>query len=211
VKTFSFKKQVAFWLLFSFILILGDQFLKFWIKTSFVLTEKQLITSWFMLYFVENNGFAFGLEYFGEAGKFLLTLFRLILAGGVLFYFFYLVKNRAGFWSVLCFVLIFSGAVGNLIDSVFYGLFFSESLASGDVAIFLPDNGGYAPLFFGKVVDMFYFPIFEGFYPEWVPFLGGKKYEFFKYIFNLADSYITVGAFLLFFITPLQAVTLKKQ
>ena len=213
MRAFSFKKLLFFWFLFSFILIFGDQFLKFWVKTSFELHEElpMFNTDWFFLRFVENEGFAFGLSFFGETGKFLLTLFRFILAGGVLFYLFYLIKNRAKFWVVLCFVLIFSGAIGNLIDSVFYGVFFSESLRGGGVAFFLPDSGGYAPLFFGRVVDMFYFDIFRFNFPNWVPFFGGKEWRFFDYIFNLADSYITVGAFLLFFITPFKPVSIKKK
>ena len=197
---------------FSFVLIFGDQALKFWVKTSFYLRESySVFGNFFKLHFVENEGFAFGLTFFGDTGKFLLTLLRFILVGFVLFYIINLVKKRQ-WWTAAPFVLIFSGATANLIDCVFYGVVFSESFYDpSGVAVFLGGDGGYAPLFFGRVVDMFYFDIFDIVVPDWVPFLGGKKWKFFQYVFNLADSYITIGAFWLFFKTSFNSFYTKKQ
>ena len=172
-------------IIFSIIFI--DQALKIFIKTTFNIGEELKITEWFILHFLENNGFAFGYEFFGKPGKLILTLFRL---GASIFIFFWLNKliveynNNKISWGAICGVsLVFAGAVGNIIDSVFYGLLFD-----------------YSPLFYGKVVDMFYFPLFSGFWPDWVPFLGGDYFVFFRPVFNVADASITIGAvFLLFF------------
>jgi len=167
------------------IIVLLDQLLKLYIKTTFEVGESFSVFPWFIIYFVENNGFAFGLEFFGAHGKLLLTFTRIFF---VVFICLWLKKilNNTGPQSrplVWAFILIVSGAIGNIIDSVFYGLIF-----------------GYAPVFFGKVVDMFYFPILTGTYPSWFPFLGGEEFVFFRYIFNIADSSITIGAFLLLFL-----------
>ncbi len=166
------------------VIVLLDQLLKIYIKTFFQIGENYSVFPWFVIYFVENNGFAFGLELFGKYGKLMLTIIRILF---VLLICFWLKKIIAGgeYSRVLvfAFVLIIAGAVGNIIDSVFYGVLF-----------------GYAPLFYGKVVDMFYFPILVGTYPDWIPFLGGKGFVFFRYIFNIADSSITIGAFLLLFL-----------
>ena len=166
------------------IVVLLDQLLKIYIKTSFDVGDSFAVLPWFIIYFVENNGFAFGLEFFGKYGKVLLTITRIIF---VVFVYFWLKKitlnpghSRLLFFA---FILIISGAIGNIIDSVFYGVVFD-----------------YAPLFCGKVVDMFYFPLLTGTLPGWVPFWGGQEFIFFRYIFNIADSSITVGAFLLLFL-----------
>ena len=166
------------------IIVLLDQLLKLYIKTTFEVGESFSVFPWFIIYFVENNGFAFGLEFFGTYGKLFLTFTRIFF---VVFICLWLKKilndtnpqPRPLIWA---FILIISGAIGNIIDSVFYGLIF-----------------GYAPIFFGKVVDMFYLPLASGYYPDWVPFFGGDYFEFFRYIFNIADSCITVGAILLLF------------
>lgn len=165
---------------FVFILVCLDQGLKFFVKSSFYIGEQREIFNWFSLYFVENNGFAFGYEFFGAWGKLLLTTVRIVFVFVLFKWVVKLLKAGLNKFVFLAFLLVFSGAIGNIIDSVFYGVFY-----------------GYAPLFFGKVVDMFYFPLFSGTYPGWVPFFGGKDFLFFKYIFNLADSYITCGAVLL--------------
>jgi signal peptidase II len=172
-------KRVVFspWGLVFFLLFL-DQFLKIWVKTNMDIGDEIVITNWFVLYFVENNGFAFGWEFFGSIGKVCLTIFRIIFSFLVFRWLVDLIKLKKNKWVVFFMSLIFAGAIGNIIDSVFYGVFFN-----------------YSPLFFGRVVDMFYFPIFDGHYPSWIPVLGGKYFVFFRYIFNIADACITVGAF----------------
>jgi len=175
VKNISLKM----WVLFFSILFL-DQFLKVLVKTNMSIGDEIIIFDWFIIYFVENNGFAFGLEFFGFWGKFFLTLFRIVFVVFIFRWLFDLLKVGVDFVVVLAFLLISAGAIGNIIDSVFYGVFFD-----------------YSPLFFGRVVDMFYFPLFSGFYPDWFPFWGGEKFVFFRFIFNVADSSITIGSFIL--------------
>ncbi len=150
--------------------------------------------SWFRIHFIENEGMAFGLSFWGTTGKVLLTLLRIAAVIFISVYLRKLILRKAHWGLVLSMTLILAGAVGNIIDSVFYGVLFSESdWRTGNVASFLPDGGGYAPLLQGKVVDMFFFPLFHGRFPEWLPLMGGKEFLFFRPVFNLADSYITVG------------------
>ncbi len=158
--------------------------------------EFNLFGNWGIIHFIENNGMAFGMEFAGETGKVILTLFRIIAVAALAWYINKLVKRKANFGLILSFSLIFTGALGNIIDSVFYGILFSESTFF-QVASFMPEGGGYANLLHGKVVDMFYFPIIESYYPDWVPFLGGKDFIFFRPVFNIADSTITVGVTIL--------------
>ena len=167
------------WLLFWGVLFL-DQFLKLFIRTNFSLGEEFVVFPWFIIYFVENNGFAFGLEFFGVWGKLFLTLFRIVFVFFIFRWIISLLKTGCPRVVVFSFLLICAGAVGNIVDSVFYGVLFD-----------------YAPLFFGRVVDMFYFPLISGVYPDWFPFWGGESFVFFRFIFNIADASITVGAFLL--------------
>ena len=170
--------------------IILDQILKIWVKTHMALGEHiPVLGNWFCLYFIENEGMAFGLSFGQNFGKLLLTLGRILIVGFLIYYLIRLIKNDKTDWvgaSVLS--LIITGAVGNIIDSLFYGLIFSESTPLAMATLF-PEGGGYAPLLFGKVVDMFYFPLFV--IPDWFPLWGGEY--FFPAIFNLADSCVTVG------------------
>lgn len=144
------------------------------------------------IYFVENPGFAFGWAFGGNTGKIILTIFRLIASSFIIWYIYKLIKKNAPLDVILGISAIFAGAFGNIIDSVFYGVLFGPS-TYGSVAEFLPEGGGYAPLLQGHVVDMIYCPIIQGTYPEWFPISPGEPFTFFKPIFNIADSAITVG------------------
>ncbi len=181
-----------------FLVLLADQISKIWIKTHMTLGQSfSVVGEWFRIYFIENNGMAFGMQFGGLAGKLFLTLFRLVLAGFIIYYLNKLIKRKETPWGVIVGVsLILIGAAGNIFDSVFYGLIFSESTFT-QTATLLPQGGGYAPLFFGKVVDMLYFPIIQTTLPEWIPFKGGEQFIFFRPIFNIADSCITIGVFYL--------------
>ena len=169
--------------------IVADQWLKFYIKLNFTLGESVRVFDWFQILFVENPGMAFGWEL---GSKLFLTIFRIIVSGAVIWYLVRLMRDGYKLGYQIVVTLVLAGALGNIIDCVFYGKIFSES-SYFEVAEFLPAAGGYAGWFMGKVVDMFYFPLFT--FPDWVPFLGGEI--FFSPIFNLADSYITVAIFML--------------
>ncbi|MEO8591192.1 MAG: lipoprotein signal peptidase [Flavobacteriales bacterium] len=175
------------------LVLLADQALKVWVKLGFFYdTAIPLFGDWGYLHFIENRGMAFGLEFGGAWGKLLLTLFRIMAVAGIGWYVLTLVKRKAPTAMLISVALIFSGALGNIIDSTFYGLIFSAS-TEFQKAVFLPAEGGYAPLFHGAVVDMFYFPIWQGRLPEWVPVWGGEHTVFFRPVFNVADAAITVG------------------
>ena len=176
--------------------LLVDQLTKFWVKTHMVYGEEIQILGrdWALIHFVENNGMAFGLSFGGMLGKLLLSLFRIGAVAILIFYLRELLRKSLASWGQLFgLALILAGAIGNIIDSAFYGLLFSESSYHGGVAEFLPANGGYAPFLFGRVVDMFYFPIAYGTYPDWFPFVAGEAYLFFRPVFNVADVAICVG------------------
>lgn len=172
-----------------------DQILKIWIKTHLFLGQEfSVIGNWFLIHFVENPGMAFGFEFGGDYGKIFLSLFRIVAVIGIGWYLLKLVKRDdipMGF--IACVSLILAGAMGNIIDSAFYGLIFNDSY--GQVATLFPDGGGYASFLHGKVVDMFYFPLISGRYPDWMPVVGGNEFQFFRPVFNIADSAITVGIF----------------
>ncbi len=177
--------------------IVLDQALKIWVKTHFYLGEGVRITDWFQLYFIENNGMAFGME---MGSKLFLTWFR-IIAVALLVYYICRIKGRdyvkRGY--IACLALITAGAAGNIIDCVFYGMIFNNPIPP-EVATFMPEAGGYASIFHGKVVDMLYFPLFSFYWPDWMPFVGGDYFLFFQPVFNLADAAITVGmAIVIFF------------
>ena len=158
--------------------------------------EFPVIGDWFMIHFVENNGMAWGMSFGGEYGKLFLSLFRLIAISGIGYYLYNLIKSKKKPLLIISISLIFAGAVGNIIDSLFYGIIF-EASNSFHIANAFPADGGYASLFHGKVVDMLHFPLVEGFYPEWVPFIGNDYFAFFRPVFNVADSSITIGVALL--------------
>ena len=179
----------------AFILVLLDQILKIWIKTHFILGEEFQIFDWFIIHFTENNGMAFGMEFGGYLGKTLLTLFRIIVVGIGIKYIFNLSKVKIPNGALIALGLIIGGAIGNIIDSSFYGIIFNESY--NNLAQFLPETGGYSSLLHGKVVDMFYFPLFNSHYPDWVPIFGGEHFIFFRPIFNIADAGISVGIFMI--------------
>ena len=175
-------------------ILLIDQILKIWVKTHMTLHEMLTITSWFKICFVENNGMAYGMEF---GSKLLLSLFRIILVGfiGVVL-FRQFGKNRFKKGFLICVTMIFAGALGNIIDGMFYGLIFNASSAHY-VSYLVPFGEGYAPFLMGKVVDMFYFPLIVTTYPDWVPVWGGQPFVFFSPVFNFADSCISVGVVLL--------------
>lgn len=181
------------WCLLGIILVV-DQIIKVLVKTHMHIGEDiLLIGDWCLLHFVENEGFAFGMSLGGSIGKIILSVFRLVVSGALLWFLMYLIRRGVRTPLVICISLIIAGAIGNLIDSCFYGLIFNESYYN--VAQLFPPEGGYAPFMQGRVVDMFYFPIVDTFWPSWVPFVGGNHLVFFNAIFNVADAAITVGAF----------------
>lgn len=184
-------------LILIFLILIIDQIVKFWIKLDFTLGEELfLIGDWCRLHFIENEGMAFGMSFGEEVGKLILTLFRIVAATLIFLYLRKLVIRKEKKIIIYAFALIFAGAVGNIIDSLFYGLIFSESTFFTTAQLF-PETGGYAPLCLGKVVDMFYFPLIDTTLPQWIPFVGGNHFEFFNAIFNVADIAITVGVGLL--------------
>ncbi len=187
------KKTLA--ILTILIAITLDQAIKIYVKTNFILGEEFVIFDWFKIHFVENNGMAMGFEFGGKGGKLFLSLFRLVAVVGIIYWLIQNIKDKVHNAVIIAISLIFSGAVGNIIDSVFYGVIFDHPRHR--VATLFPESTT-GELLFGKVVDMFYFPIWQGNLPEWIPFIGGDFFTFFQYIFNPADSFIFIGVALLF-------------
>lgn len=198
------------------LILLIDQISKVYIKTHFVLSEeiKVLGLDWFRIHFLENNGMAWGKEFGGRSGKLFLTLFRLVAIAGIGYWLYDAVRNKGHYILITAIAFIFAGAMGNIIDSVFYGILFSDSYQR--IAEFLPPEGGYDSLFYGKVVDMLYFPVIDtmlpdwvpsiGFnFPDWLPIFGGDRFSlfenrnltFFDPVFNVADTAISTGVGLL--------------
>ncbi len=161
-----------------------------------VLGQEFRIFNWFIIHFTENNGMAFGLEFGGVSGKIILTLFRIIVVIIGMFYLRKTIKKTIPVGALIAIGLIVGGAIGNIIDSCFYGLIFNESY--NNIASLFPESGGYAPFLQGKVVDMFYFPLINSHFPNWLPFFGGEHFIFFRPVFNIADAGISVGIFLIF-------------
>lgn len=178
-------------------LMLIDQIVKFSVKTSMTLGESiNVFGEWFQWCFVENEGAAFGMKFGGGTGKLILSLFRLVAIGALIWFIGYLFRKKAPNGVIVGFAMILAGAAGNMIDSAFYGLIFSPSTFN-EVATLFPAGGGYAGLLHGKVVDMLYFPLIHGTWPAWIPNIGGQNFIFFSPVFNFADSYITIAIFYL--------------
>ncbi|MEY2739074.1 MAG: hypothetical protein RL259_983 [Bacteroidota bacterium] len=182
----SLKK--AYLLIISILFI--DQISKIYIKTHFFINEEVKVFDWFRIHFIENEGMAWGAEIPGEYGKLILTLFRIIAVGGIAWWLWDSVKKQASNFLIVAVALIFTGALGNIIDSVFYGVIFNDSYHQVATAF---AEQPYGTWFHGEVVDMFYFPIWEGNLPSWLPIWGGKHFTFFNAIFNVADFAISTG------------------
>ena len=179
------------------VILLADQTLKILVKTNMTLYQQiPFLGDWGILHFVENNGMAFGLSLPGSLGKILLTSFRIVAVVGIAFYLRHLIRLKAHTGLIIALAMVMAGALGNIIDSVFYGLIFNSSSPMQTATLF-SEGGGYAPLLHGKVVDMFYFPILKGNYPDW--FRGGSSFVFFRPVFNIADSSISVAVAIILF------------
>ena len=181
------------------LILIADQVLKIWIKTHMTLGEEiNVLGNWFIIHFTENEGMAFGMRFGGDSGKLILSIFRIIAIIAIGWYLIKITKRKENPGLIFSMSLIFAGALGNIIDSAFYGMIFSESKFH-EVAMLFPAEGGYSSFLHGKVVDMLYFPVLKGFYPQWFPFWGGQDFIFFRPVFNIADSSITTGVLILIF------------
>lgn len=184
------NRSKALFLIFSILIV--DQIVKFIIKTNMVIGEEiPVIGNWFRIHFLENNGMAFGMEWGGKTGKVALSVFRMIAIAGIAWYLNSLIKKNAHTGLILSVSAIIAGAAGNLIDSVFYGMIFSESWHTP--AVLFPEGGGYSSFLHGRVVDMLYFPVIDTHWPDWSPIRPGQSFIFFRPVFNLADTSITTG------------------
>jgi signal peptidase II len=179
-------------LLFIILILIADQILKIWVKTHMQIGDEiHLFGKFGMLHFIENNGMAFGMEMGGKTGKFILSLFRIIAIFGIGWFLSSLISKKSNPGLIFAVSAIMAGAIGNLIDSAFYGIIFNESY--NQQAILFPPEGGYSSFLHGRVVDMFYFPIINTHWPDWSPFKPGESFVFFRPVFNIADSSITCG------------------
>lgn len=190
-------------------ILLIDQIIKIWVKTNMTLHEQIEIFSWFKIVFIENNGMAYGMEI---GSKLVLSIFRMVAISILGYYIYGQVKKKARWGYLVCLSMVMAGAIGNLLDSMFYGLVFNAS-SEYYTSYWVPFGNGYAPFLMGKVVDMFYFPLIVTTWPEWVPVVGGNPYVFFSPIFNFADASISVGVvlLLLFYRKEISEITIKKK
>ena len=190
-------------------ILLIDQAIKIWVKTSMTLHESIHITDWFYISFIENNGMAFGMQL---GSKIVLSLFRVAAIAALGYYIWLEVGRKARTGYLVCLSMVLAGAAGNLIDCMFYGLVFNNS-SEFYQSYFVPFGTGYAPFLMGKVVDMFYFPLIETDWPQWMPFVGGDHFIFFSPVFNFADASISVGVvlLLLFYRQEISQITFKKK
>ena len=190
-------------------ILLIDQVIKIWVKTNMTLHEQIEIFSWFKIVFIENNGMAYGMEI---GSKLVLSIFRMVAISLLGYYIYGQVKKKARWGYLVCLSMVMAGAIGNLLDSMFYGLVFNAS-SEYYTSYWVPFGNGYAPFLMGKVVDMFYFPLIVTTWPDWVPFVGGNPYVFFSPIFNFADAPISVGVvlLLLFYRKEISEISIKKK
>ena len=190
-------------------ILLIDQAIKIWVKTSMTLHESIHITDWFYIAFIENDGMAFGMQL---GSKIILSLFRVVAIGILGYYIWQQVQRQAKTGYIILLSMVLAGAAGNLIDCMFYGLIFNAS-SPYYLSYFVPFGTGYAPFLMGKVVDMFYFPLIESDWPQWVPFVGGDHFIFFSPVFNFADSCISVSVvwLLLFYRKEISTISLSKN
>ncbi|MBQ7661972.1 lipoprotein signal peptidase [Prevotella sp. E13-27] len=191
------------------VILLIDQTIKLWVKTHMALHESIHVTDWFYIAFIENNGMAYGMQL---GSKLILSLFRVVAISALAYYVWLQVRKNARTGYVICLSMIVAGAIGNLIDCMFYGLIFEPS-TNYDVAQMVTFGEGYAPFLMGKVVDMFYFPLIVTTYPEWSPVYAGEEFIFFSPVFNFADSAISVGVvvLLLFFRKEISDISFKRE
>lgn len=180
------------WIIIIAVLII-DQVIKIAVKMNMALDEQIVIFDWFRIHFIENNGMAYGMTFIN---KLVLSLFRLVAVAAVGWYIVRQIRNHASWGYIVCLSMILAGAAGNILDSMFYGLCFTES-TPWSTAVVVSPREGYAPFLMGKVVDMFYFPMIDTFYPDWFPVWGGERFVFFSPVFNFADACISVGVVLL--------------
>jgi len=189
------RKSGVFVTALILLVLLLDQGLKIWVKTHMEYGDEIPLfgLDWAKLHFVENPGMAFGLTFGGDYGKLALSLFRIFAVGFLVYFINRLIKLNLSMGLLASFALILAGALGNIIDSAFYGMIFSASPNHGGLASLFPAKGGYSGFLYGKVVDMFYFPMFRGHYPDWFPFSAGRPFLFFRPVFNIADAAISIG------------------
>jgi signal peptidase II len=185
-------------ILLILLILAADQTIKILIKTNMVIGEEySVIGNWFRIHFLENNGMAFGMEWGGKAGKAALSIFRMIAIAGICWYLASIIKKKAHPGLVLSVSVIVAGAIGNLLDSAFYGMIFSESWHTP--AVLFPEGGGYSSFLHGRVVDMLYFPLIDTHWPEWSPIRPNETFVFFRPVFNIADASITTGVLVILF------------